>query len=557
VKSYEHRSVGDAATGAAMVNTGGDSADEAFWLSFGDVVALSGDYFAGGTLFDVAPLRGQGGTRLGTRDEIVCALKVAAVDEDVPDPRFERDGRFGHFAFSPRADRTDVERAVRDRYLSLAAVNDDHFVAPGASGVRTGTGYPSAPVAYRHLHQTALDDALARGRDRGDLSQAMAREAAAQHYLTDAFAAGHLRTPVAAVRRYWKHRYPHFWDQLQRRVAADTAATLRKISRAMRLVPPEYVHRRTFTELARRTRGYPELSVGDLVARCLHDWDNAHGLALEGGGVIFGDGQIGDGVTTDLVLAAVRAGNDDVEVAYALGASGRGLRGQALYDAVRVETRAAGPAFVAETMIPRVAADNPPQNWEAHDIETLWMSPIIGACGTTFGDALAAMLDPDGQFIRQLDSLGEGLAGSAGVLALPVVGGWLSQKCCHAFHDGFVTPLASDPAPVLMDLVADPAHPPLATPRAGSGIEPHLGNGDRRPTGRVLDPEEHLLARGPAPGADDRAGGSGALGERPAVSRLPRPREQCADRLGSGGVGGRGPVAGHPRRVEGTGSAFR
>ncbi|MDQ4089650.1 MAG: hypothetical protein M3163_05010, partial [Actinomycetota bacterium] len=70
---------------------------------------------------------------------------------------------------------------------------------------------------------------------------------AAQHYLTDAFAAGHLRTPVAAVRRYWKHRYPHFWDQLQRRVAADTAATLRRISRAMRLVPPEYLRRRTFT----------------------------------------------------------------------------------------------------------------------------------------------------------------------------------------------------------------------------------------------------------------------------------------------------------------------
>ena len=41
------------------------------------------------------------------------------------------------------------------------------------------------------------------------------------------------------------------------------------------------------------------------------------------------------------------------------------------------------------------------------------MSPIVGTGGTTFGAALATMLEPDGQFIRQLDSLGEGLAGSA------------------------------------------------------------------------------------------------------------------------------------------------
>ena len=115
MRSYEHRFVGDAATGTAMVNAGGESADEAFWLSFGDVVALSGDYFAGDALFQVAPVPGQGGTRTGTRDEIVCALKVASVDEAMPDRRFESDGRFGHFAFTPRADRSDVERAVRDR----------------------------------------------------------------------------------------------------------------------------------------------------------------------------------------------------------------------------------------------------------------------------------------------------------------------------------------------------------------------------------------------------------------------------------------------------------
>src|SRR5437763_1048932 len=196
-----------------MVNVGGESPAEAFWLTFGDVVAVSGDYFrpGAGGLFTVARVDGRSGTRVGTRDELIAALKVASIDEGGGDARFEPGGEFGHFDFSPRADHSDVERAVRDRYLALAAVNDDHFVAPGRSDAPTGSGFPSAPAAYRHLHQAALDEAWTLGARGGDLSQAMAREAAAQHYLTDAFASGHLRTPVAAIRRYWKGRYPGFW----------------------------------------------------------------------------------------------------------------------------------------------------------------------------------------------------------------------------------------------------------------------------------------------------------------------------------------------------------
>jgi hypothetical protein len=223
------------------------------------------------------------------------------------------------------------------------------------------------------------------------------------------------------------------------------------------MVPAAYLHRRTLGELSGRTGRYPELSVGDLVARCLHDWDNAHGLELEGGGTIFGDGHIDEGVTTELALAGVRAGNDDVEVAFSLGASGRTLGGDHLYEAVRRETRIDGAAFVAETRIPRLSAANPPQNWQAPDAETLWESPLLGATGTTVGDALAAMLEPDGQFIRQLDALGQGLAGSHGPFGVPVLGPWLSQRCCQAFHDGFVEPLAHFPEPVLLGLTHDAA----------------------------------------------------------------------------------------------------
>jgi len=464
--------VGDAATGGAMVNLGGESNDEAFWLSFGDVVAVSGDFFRpapatdeSGSLFHLAARQGRGGTHQGTRDEIVCALKVATVDEVFDDDRFAPGGRFGHFAFTPRADRSDVERAVRDRYLSLAAVNDDHFVAPGHSDAPTGSGFRSAPEAYHHLHRAAIAEAWSLGAERGDISRAMAREAAAQHYLTDAFASGHLRTPVAAIRRYWKERYPGFWDRLQRRVAADTARVLRELSPAMRLVPAGYLHRRTRSELMTRTAGYPELSVGDLVARCLHDWDNEHGLEVEGGDVVFGDGRVGDGATTALAVAAVQAGCDDIEVAFDLGASGRQVTGSALDAAVRQATGAEGDAFAAEMRIPRLPPSAPPQNWQARDIDALWETPIVGDRGTTVGQALGAMLDPDGQFVRQLDGLGEGLAGTHGVFATPVVGPWLTGKCCQAFHDGFVAPLAREPASVIFAVVHD------AEAGAGSGAD--------------------------------------------------------------------------------------
>lgn len=480
MQSHEHRAVGDAGTGTAMVNLGGESTDEAFWLTFGDVVALSGDYFPPGAVFALARVPGHGGTRLGTRDELIAALKVATIDEAVKDPRFEPGGDFGHFAFSPGADRTDVERAVRDRYLALAAVNDDHFVAPGPSDAATGSGFPSAVAAYRHLHEGALDVAWALGRRRGDLTRAVAREAAAQHYLTDAFAAGHLRTPVASIRRYWKDRYPGFWAALQRRVASDTAEALRQRSAAVRLLPATYIHRRTVSELTARTSGYPELSVGDLIARCFHDWDNEHGLGIDGGGYVFGDGAVGAGDTTELALAAVRAGNDDIEVAYRLGASGSVGQGDALYEAVKEATGAAG-AFVAEAQVPRVASGNPPQNWRAPDAETLWDTPIVGSRGTTVGDALVAMLDAEGQFIRQLDGLGEGLAGANGVFGMPAVGPWLSRRCCQAFHHGFVAPLASDPASVLLGLVQE-ASPVSVLRREHLGTAgSRLGAGAGRP----------------------------------------------------------------------------
>jgi hypothetical protein len=89
---------------------------------------------------------------------------------------------------------------------------------------------------------------------------------------------------------------------------------------------------------------------------------------------------------------------------------------------------------------------------------------MVGASGTTVGQALVAMVDPDEQFIRQPQGLGQGLAGTHGVFAVPILGTRLSRRRCQAYHDGFVDPLARDPQSVLLDVL-----------HSGEDVAPHLG----------------------------------------------------------------------------------
>jgi hypothetical protein len=414
------------------------------------------------------------GGEAGSRDEVICALKVMAADGAFVDARFEPGGEFSQFDFTASTAATKVERRVRDRFLALATANGDHFVAPGRSGAAQPSRFASAVAAYHRLHEVAIDEACQLGRCRGDESCTMAREAAAQHYLTDAFAAGHLRTPVSAIRHFWYRRYPLFWQNLQRKVAADTASALRELIWPARLLPDGFLCDRIHTAVKARTKSYPPITFGDLLARVFHDWDNNHGLALEGGAMLFGDGLLEQGVGKKLAVAAVRAGIDDIEIAYRLGASGSRLRGAALYQAVRSATGAPGNAFLPETWIPIPSADNPPQNWWATDLETLWDSPIVGTTGTTVGVAVEQTLRLGAEVSRRLDCLGPGVFEVPGLLPIPPLRRWVARKASQAYHYGFIQGLARDPKAATLAIVGDEAGPrPDAT--AGSadrGLEP-------------------------------------------------------------------------------------
>jgi hypothetical protein len=447
VNSHEHGTIGDDASGGALVSVVPERADAPLALRYGDVVALAGDFF----LPVVAPST-PGSVLSGTAEEIRAALGVMRADAGVTE---RRDGA-GRPA--PAAD-ADVERRVRDRFIALAAQNADHFTAPWAderplATEREAAGrFDSAPAAYRRLHQVALDVAYREGLQGGDLAAAMAHEAAAQHYLTDAFAAGHVRTPVAAIRRFWRRRYPDFWERLLTKVARDTTAALRDLAPPLRLLPRSALEQVTLQAVHNRTRALPAIFLGDLLARVFHDWDNDRGLLLEDGQVLFGDGHVEEGAGRELAVRAVRAGLADVEVAHRLGRNGRELLGDQLYAEVVDITRGGGTTFTAEVLLPRLSSDNPPLNWRAADADELWDAPVAGSRGPTVGEAAGRALDTGGEVYRRLAGLGVGVADSIDVPAARFLRRYLGPRAARAYREGFVDQLSHDPRGAVRDIV--------------------------------------------------------------------------------------------------------
>ena len=132
-------------------------------------------------------------------------------------------------------------------------------------------------------------------------------------------------------------------------------------------------------------------------------------------------------------------------MAFALGASGRAGTGDDLYRAVRERTGAAGDSFRPETKVPRLSADNPPQNWRASDLDQLWTSPIVGSTGTTVGQAVAEALEPGNELPRRLEPLGDGIADSLRLPPVPGLRRWLGRQAGRAYQRGFVAGLTADP----------------------------------------------------------------------------------------------------------------
>jgi len=361
-------------------------------FTHGDFTTLSGDFFdprdndengrpIADSLFRCAGTPSpEPGKKARTQDECLYALKT----HNTGDPRFLAGGAWGDIVFGD-----EVVNAVEGRYLRLAAKNDEHFQHPtgAASGGPGSSNRASGGGSYRALHEDAILRAHKSKSDGGAVTGAMAHEAAAQHFLTDGFAAGHSRTPRGSIRSHWQGKYPLFFDNLKKAIAHETAIWLNgNITNAATVFGGvQDITAGIYEKVEEATKALPPFGFDDVVSLVVHDMDNERGLWVKNDlgdtWQTFGDGSFSKGETAKHCNQAVSLGCKDINNAYAIDAS-------MTDDQVLGEVRARSPApatagadkYAPEQAVPTEdadrAADNGVQNWQADSFEALWKKPV-------------------------------------------------------------------------------------------------------------------------------------------------------------------------------------
>ena len=239
----EHKAIGDKGSGGAKTALVAGAASKP--LTFGDIVALAGDMYA--SYYDLAE---RSRTAAG-RAELAWALWYALQVRGAPEP--------------PAAD--TVKKKVTDRYYLLAAENISHFSAGG-----TGMQH------YMKWHSDAMANALFAGQN-GDDHQwriAVGKEAFSDHYLTDLFAAGHVRTPRAEIKEWYKQHGLGSSTPFVDYMAAFMLSRLRGRNRWLNI---PIVSGFALGVLQTRVRdlggeALQSFSLGDIVSLALHNHDN-------------------------------------------------------------------------------------------------------------------------------------------------------------------------------------------------------------------------------------------------------------------------------------------
>ncbi|AUG02366.1 phospholipase [Pseudomonas sp. 09C 129] len=208
----EHMAIGDSVT---LYFSGSDTGTPAWQvplnlpnglaLTYGQIVALGGDFYGipdkpisdGATAAERIARFSAAFNSLATlpasNKEAHEILQVMQVEIDAANQAIN-DGLPAHEAYDKLGDTLSLKWNVitgggptgipLGRYLKLAAVNWDHF---GSWAV----------LAYKAGHTAALQQAIKAGKSgqRQDLELAYAMNAFADHFLSDLFSGGHMRTP--------------------------------------------------------------------------------------------------------------------------------------------------------------------------------------------------------------------------------------------------------------------------------------------------------------------------------------------------------------------------
>jgi hypothetical protein len=218
-------------------------------ISYGEMIALA-DYF--GSVTEISTLASAYGT--WGREQIDYALwKVNPAGR----PR-------------PSVSQSAVE-AVDSRYYRLAARNETHFSTGSSPGRSNREQYVAGHAdAIRGAYYEGLNPLVVRPWTWS------AQEAFAAHFLTDAFSAGHVRTPRGEIQQHWEGLYPNFRDDLVRTIACHMAAYINDHDNVGYVATVGMLSDGIADHI--RANAGPALaafSIGDLISKVMHDADNA------------------------------------------------------------------------------------------------------------------------------------------------------------------------------------------------------------------------------------------------------------------------------------------
>jgi hypothetical protein len=341
-----------------------------YWVGYGEMVAMAGDHFE--SIEQMRELAAKPGPGAGTREELdyVRTVKVA-------NAKLAAD----HFS-------SGAKDAADKRYYRLAANNPSHFQAPGKGDAARPVGerakdvlslrvpvFPfrvkevrvplNAVAAYHMNHAQALLEAAAAGAAGQPIDAALATEAFSNHFLTDAFSAGHIRTERRDAFAYWNEKVPMFRYNLAGYLGQKLAEGLATgwffsvedfYSGKM---PKNWAGTHKKVDDALNEKGVA-LTFGHVVVGAIHDYDNLFGIkALVGGRevTLFGDKHLGEGDEERLAVAAVRASRVELQQAYFAGQNG--IPAEQIPNAIQGD----GPVladdglFEAERMLPSALPD--------------------------------------------------------------------------------------------------------------------------------------------------------------------------------------------------------
>lgn len=158
----------------------------------------------------------------------------------------------------------DIKKQVRDHILEILAKNLDHF-GDAAKG------------AYKKEHAEALAKAFeaGAGNDQAAFGEAVALEAFCQHYLSDLFAGGHIRTPRTEIKDWYDARFPRSNDRFVENMTNWLVGYFNEKDAIPWYVPDDMVAARVRGSIV--TMGGAAIataSVGDIVGAAFHNLDS-------------------------------------------------------------------------------------------------------------------------------------------------------------------------------------------------------------------------------------------------------------------------------------------